>query len=235
MRVTALLASSFMCLYSVMFGLDSAINILKSRVVILLVGFMGLCISSYGFYLSYKTNSYPVSPVVGDTAPTHIEISPLNDAEDILVYVSGAVNKPGVYTLPNNSRVVDALKLAGGISKGADDSYIRSTLNLASKLADAQNLHIPWRNEITFEVLNQSLAETDQNSERLVIPSDTQSNVTLNINSCSKNDLLAIKGIGESYATKIIQNRPYTSFDQLISKVKLPKSVVDQLKSKFTI
>lgn len=208
---------------------------MKNRVVVLSIGFLGICLSSYGFYLSYKSNSFPTSPVVGDTAPTQIEVSPLNGPEDILVYVSGAVTKPGVYKVSDNGRVVDVLKLAGGISTGADADYVRSTLNLAAKLVDAQNLRIPWRNEITFEVLNQLAGEVRQNSGESIIPSSTQSNSTLNINSCSEKDLLAIKGIGESYAAKIIQNRPYTSFDQLTSKIKLPKNVVDQLKNKFNL
>jgi len=50
-----------------------------------------------------------------------VEITPITIAEpEIFVDVTGAVNKPGVYTLTGKSRVIDAIKAEGDSAPGAD-------------------------------------------------------------------------------------------------------------------
>jgi competence protein ComEA len=58
---------------------------------------------------------------------------------DVVVHVAGAVDKPGVYTLPAGSRVDDAVKRAGGITgDGSPDA-----INLAARLSDGQQVVVP--------------------------------------------------------------------------------------------
>jgi competence protein ComEA len=58
---------------------------------------------------------------------------------DVVVDVTGAVHKPGVYRMPAGSRVNDAVKRAGGATgKAALDS-----INLAARLADGQQVVVP--------------------------------------------------------------------------------------------
>jgi competence protein ComEA len=58
---------------------------------------------------------------------------------DVVVDVTGAVRKPGVYRMPTGSRVNDAVKRAGGATgKAATDS-----INLAARLADGQQVVVP--------------------------------------------------------------------------------------------
>jgi competence protein ComEA len=58
---------------------------------------------------------------------------------DVVVDVTGAVRKPGVYRMPAGSRVNDAVKRAGGATgKAATDS-----INLAARLADGQQVVVP--------------------------------------------------------------------------------------------
>ena len=65
------------------------------------------------------------------------EIVPVTIAEpEIFVDVTGAVNKPGVYTLSGKSRVIDAIKAAGDSAPGAD----LSTINLARVLNDGEQV-----------------------------------------------------------------------------------------------
>ena len=59
-------------------------------------------------------------------------------APQIFVDVTGAVNTPGVYTLTASSRVIDAIKAAGGSAPGAD----LSTINLARVLADGEQIYV---------------------------------------------------------------------------------------------
>ena len=61
--------------------------------------------------------------------------------EDLIVHVAGAVRKPGVYRLPEGSRVTDAIERAGGTTATAAPDAI----NLAARLADGQQVQVPSR------------------------------------------------------------------------------------------
>jgi competence protein ComEA len=63
------------------------------------------------------------------------------DGGDVVVDVTGAVRHPGVYRLPVGSRVVDAVKRAGGETGKAEVEAI----NLAARLADGQQVVVPER------------------------------------------------------------------------------------------
>jgi competence protein ComEA len=63
------------------------------------------------------------------------------DAGDVVVDVTGAVLRPGVYRLPAGSRVDDAVRRAGGATRGAE----LEAVNLAARLADGQQVVVPER------------------------------------------------------------------------------------------
>jgi competence protein ComEA len=58
---------------------------------------------------------------------------------DVVVDVTGAVARPGVYRLPAGARVTDAVQRAGGASPGA----LLEAINLAARLADGQQVVVP--------------------------------------------------------------------------------------------
>jgi competence protein ComEA len=63
------------------------------------------------------------------------------DASRVVVHVAGAVRHPGVYRLPARSRVVDAVRRAGGTRRHAD----LAALNLAAKLEGGRQVLVPRR------------------------------------------------------------------------------------------
>ncbi|MEE0547159.1 MAG: SLBB domain-containing protein, partial [Peptococcaceae bacterium] len=76
-----------------------------------------------------------------DTAAADTSASEENAAAasgEVVVHVTGAVSAPGVYTLPSDARVDDAVRAAGATAE-AD----LSQLNLAQKLADGQKITVP--------------------------------------------------------------------------------------------
>src|SRR5205085_1673286 len=77
----------------------------------------------------------------------------VNAEQGIKVDISGAVNSPGVYSLPSSARVEDAIKTAGGFSETANGGYISKSLNLSQKLSDGQKIYIPVSGENTGGVV----------------------------------------------------------------------------------
>lgn len=63
------------------------------------------------------------------------------EAGDVVVDVTGAVQRPGVYRLPAGSRVADAIARAGGAGTGA----MLEAVNRAARLADGQQVVVPER------------------------------------------------------------------------------------------
>lgn len=109
---------------------------------------------------------------------------------EVVVHVAGAVSAPGVYTLPADSRVDDAVRAAGATA----DADL-SQLNLAQKLADGQKITVPAAGETPAPVDNAA-------------PSDSsQSGALININTATQEELETLPSIGEVRAQAILAYR----------------------------
>jgi competence protein ComEA len=123
----------------------------------------------------------------------------------ITVHVAGAVRVPGVYAVPSASRVIDAVRAAGGLAADADADRI----NLAASLADGQRVYVPRRGEDDPLAVDPSLAATGS-----IAPAGP-----VNINSATAAELETLPGIGPTTAAAIIAHRdlhgPFASVDEL--------------------
>ena len=152
-----------------------------------------------------------------------------NTQQDIVVEISGAVEKAGVYKLPNGSRVNDLIIVAGGISADANREWIDKNINKASKLSDGQKLYIYHSDEISaksdggIKLDHQVLGSSNQINDNLV-----------NINTASQSILEKLNGIGPVYATNIIEHRPYSNVEELVSKGAITKKVLEKIKNDIT-
>lgn len=110
--------------------------------------------------------------------------------EDLVVHVAGAVREPGVYRLPEGSRVTDAIERAGGATGDADANAI----NLAARLADGQQIQLPDRSPAPVGVggSQAGVGETDG---------------PISLGSATVEQLDSIEGIGPVTAAAILQFR----------------------------
>ena len=148
------------------------------------------------------------------------EIVPITLAEpEIFVDVTGAVNKPGVYTLTGKSRVIDAIKAAGDSAPGAD----LSTINLARVLNDGEQIYVDSL------VMNSSGQRVSMKT-----PSGP-----ININRATARQLDALDGIGPVIAARIVEyrkiNGSFLSVDDLQKVSGIGAAKFAQIKSKVRI
>ena len=148
------------------------------------------------------------------------EIVPVMIAEpEIFVDVTGAVNKPGVYTLTGKSRVIDAIKAAGDSAPGAD----LSTINLARVLNDGEQIYVDSL------VINSSGQRVSKKT-----PSGP-----ININRATARQLDALDGIGPVIAARIVEyrkiNGSFLSVEDLQKVSGIGAAKFAQIKSKVRI
>ena len=55
----------------------------------------------------------------------------------------------------------------------------------------------------------------------------------MDINSATKQQLMTLTGIGDAYAQKIIDNRPYRGKDELVSKKVIPQATYDKISAQI--
>jgi competence protein ComEA len=72
-------------------------------------------------------------------APPEAGVSIASGGSDVVVDVAGAVRRPGVYRLPAEARVIDAIERAGGPGEGA----LLEAINRAARLTDGQQVVVP--------------------------------------------------------------------------------------------
>jgi len=157
----------------------------------------------------------------GNSEPSQdSQIVPITIAEpEIFVDVTGAVNKPGVYTLTGKSRVIDAIKAAGDSAPGAD----LSTINLARVLNDGEQIYVD------STIMNSSGARVSKAVHAGPI----------NINRATAHQLDALDGIGPVIAQRIVDyrkiNGSFLSIDELQKVSGIGAAKFAQIKAKVRI
>ena len=146
----------------------------------------------------------------------------INEKENktIVIHMAGAVARPGVYHLPEGSRIYELLEKAGGALEDGDLERI----NLAQPLVDGQQVFLPRKGAEGYEQVSLTGVGTA---------------VQININTASREQLENLPGIGAVKAQNIInyrlQNGPFQSIDNLLEVSGIGDKTLEGIKDLITV
>ena len=129
-----------------------------------------------------------------DTPSPGVEVEladPPAGVDRVVAQVAGAVASPGLVTLGRGARVADAVTLAGGALPEAD----LDAVNLARRIEDEERILVPRKGDRATRLLD--------------------------LNRATRAQLIALAGIGEKTADRIIESRggaPFASSDDLVTR-----------------
>ena len=155
--------------------------------------------------------SEAASVAAGPSAPP----SSGEHADDVVVYVSGAVASPGVLTLPSSSRVIDAITAAGGATPDAD----LESINLARILVDGEQIRVG--------VAGESPPPTSAGT-------GTVTQACVRLATATETELQTLPGIGPALAQRIISYRSthprLTSVEELDDVPGIGPSLIEKIR-----
>ena len=154
-----------------------------------------------------------------------------NNQGSITAEISGEVINPGVYKMENGSRVDDLMTLSGGLSANADREWTNKYLNRAAKITDGQKVYIPSVNQQS-SITSANNSGVDQTVSSTF---SSDSNSIININTASLKELDSLPGIGQIYGQSIIEHRPYSTIEELVSKGSIKQSLLEKIKDKISV
>ena len=151
-------------------------------------------------------------------APAPLEIESISQ-QTLMVDVAGAVVNPGVYSLPLNARVFEAITAAGGLKKGADTSDI----NQARILRDGEQIYV---------------YPTTTSAGGVARPA-VRKNGPVMINRATVKDFESLDGIGPVLANRIVSyrkiNGPFAAVEDLLKVPGIGQSKFAQFKEKLRV
>jgi competence protein ComEA len=168
-----------------------------------------------------------------------ISLSTPLPAPAIQVHVAGAVANPGIYALPADGRVAEAIQAAGGLSPAADSQAI----NLAAHLQDGDRLLVPALSP-TLPPAAASEAPSRSGSQ-IVLPTQTSPGIILpdvgkiDINRATQAELESLPGIGPVTAQKIIDYRqthgPFKDIEEIMDVKGIGPATFEKIKDLITV
>lgn len=153
-----------------------------------------------------------------------IELLPAPTASPIKVYVTGAVLNPGTFNLAPQSRVEDAIKMAGGTLPEAN----LNTINLAARLLDEQKILVPT---LVIRATSQPGSRSKNVDPQTTTP---ENDFPININTASVEELDKLPGIGAQKAASIITYRQSHGIFVDIAEIKNVPGIGDGLFDKIS-
>lgn len=188
-----------------------------------------------GGYVWYDRRPQPEPLVIVQPTPAlSPTFAPTATAAPIQVHVAGAVQRPGVYTLAPNSRLIQAVEAAGGLTNQADAGRV----NLADVARDGQQIYIP-----TIDTPAPPSPTPAQAPDPLTLAPRSggiEINVgAININTASQAELESLPGIGPALAQRIIAYReshgPFSDPAQIMEVKGIGEASYERIQERITV
>lgn len=178
-----------------------------------------------------KTESVEVSDETenkADETEQTVDTEPVKKAGSeavIYVFVCGQVASPGVYELPEGSRICQAIDAAGGMLDTASTDWV----NQAETAEDGQKIYVPSTEE----------AETMPEGQTQETSSAEGTDGKVYLNAASREELMTLTGIGEKKADAIIRYREsnggFQSVDELMQVEGIKEGTYNKIKDSIVI
>lgn len=212
-------------------------------IVVIIFILLGCGIGSYFYFREEKEEVIEEKSIVKKDNVTKKEDSTLFQVD-----IKGQVNNPGIYSLSENSRVVDVIEKAGGLTENADTSVI----NLSKKIIDEMVIIIYSKEEVLdFEktkekekIIEEKCNQKDENAliNNACINTNTNiinNNSKISINTGTKEELMTLSGIGEKKALDIInyreKNGPFENIEDLLKVEGIGENLFASIKENITL
>ncbi len=166
--------------------------------------------------------------------------------KNLFVHVAGAVAKPGVYQLPQGSRIIDAVQMAGPAADAVLDS-----LKLAAPVADGQTIYVPGLQDLQGAAQaggsvagSQAGTPAISSTKNIFAPpagsgSGSSGAALVNINTADLSQLDTLPGIGPALAQRIIDyrdlNGSFTAIEDIKNVSGIGDKKFDALKDLITV
>lgn len=145
------------------------------------------------------------------------------------VHICGAVRYPGVYEVPEGSRLYEVIVLAGGLCADACDHLV----NQAQTVADGMQVYIPTVQE-RFSGENASFGTEGQTGKEA-----ENRDTRIDLNRATKEQLMTLPGVGETRAQAIIAYREahgrFETIEELMEVSGIKQGVYDRLKEMIKV
>lgn len=171
------------------------------------------------------------------------DMRPREDMPLVYIHVCGLVCTPGVYGLPAGSRVYEAIEAAGGFSEAAVPDY----LNLAQVLEDGMKIQVPDREQaeewkargLTQSGISAGGVSGGVQTSGRTGTGDGGSKARVNLNTASREELMTLRGIGESRAEDIIHYREefggFKSIEDIMNVSGIKDAAFEKIKDSITV
>lgn len=232
-----------------------------TKIILLLLIIITIVLLFLKYYLS--TNQEEIKPVEENLEVLkNTKEEKIEKTTKVYIDIKGAINKPGVYELDSNKKVIDVVNLAGGLTNQADTTYI----NLAKKVTDEMVVIIYTKEEIKkakekekLSIANDNICICPKIENDACLKNETSTsknsssknnntskdtitstpNSLININTATKEELQNLSGVGESKAQAIIdyriKNGNFTKVEDILNVTGIGESIYEKIKDNITV
>ena len=155
---------------------------------------------------------------------------PAGTGAELVVYVAGAVRRPGLYRVVSGARAADAVALAGGLDPGADAAGV----NLAARLSDGDEIYAPPAGSASppRRGRGRGAGPPARHSARRSASAALPPAEPVDVNAAGASELSRVPGIGEAIAVRIVAMREsagsFASLDELLDVAGMSQSRLDR-------